>query len=397
MEHFFSTQLGFLGTGRHEKSPSVTLWGYFLDIWRAEALRPRNRSPAQPAFQPPYRRGWDEPQALGGYKRGPTGTNLENSMDKHLIASRLDQLQSDGQTIAMAITKPESITFWYASAIDTLTLFLPEASELVRVFKELRDRQSHGCDERLLPQALDVLRIAADVNRLRRSDDLVADLRRDVQTSVGEIYRKSGWFYFPVTVLFLAAGFAVVGVIELRGTRINVREEAEAALRAAKASIEEHRTNVERSIDAIGKQAQSKADEAKQDVERKLELQLQSSVEEARGRINTAAQKHLETIKREKTPNLEFGLIAAQAQLAGVEKRLQQVQGQLATLQSSLDELERALKRVDRAVAAGTLDRLSLFLNRSRRYVWAELLVNSAALLILIAALITRVVRRFHG
>lgn len=53
-------------------------------------------------------------------------------MDKYLIAARLDELQWDGQKLANSQTldySPGKIALWYARAIDTLTLFLPEQAE----------------------------------------------------------------------------------------------------------------------------------------------------------------------------------------------------------------------------------------------------------------------------
>ena len=321
-------------------------------------------------------------------------------MDKHLIAKRLDSLYSDGKRLlsldASAI-KPGELTIWYASALDTLSLFLEADSELIRALKEVRDRPSDPHPAKLSQEGLLVLRAASEVNRLRRGDDLVGDLRRDIQTIIGDIYVKSWWFYGPVGILFMAALFAVAGIVQLRETRINVREEAESALRNAKTSIDEHRVNVERSIDAIGKQAESKADEAKQNVEKRMELQLQTTLEEAKTRINNAANNHFESIKRERTPNLESGLVAAQVKLADVEKRLESVQKQVSTLESSINDMERAIKRIDSAAAAGTLENISQFLNRSRVYVLTELVVNSLLLLFSIVVLVPWVIRRWRG
>lgn len=258
------------------------------------------------------------------------------------------------------------------------------------MFKEIREDHRRKDDKGVLPpEALNLIRLAGDMNWSRQSDQF----RNDVQATMNDLFLKWPWLYIQAGIIIVTAVFAVIGIIRLQSVSINVREEADNALRAARASIEEHRMNVEGLIETIGKQAQLKVDEAKQDIERKMDDQLRSSLDEARGRINSGAANHLETIKREKTPDLERGLMTAQAQVTEIDRRLQGVQAHLTTLESSSEQLGHAIKSIDAATGAGTLDQASLFLNRSRRWVLAELVINSIATIVLIIASVAAIIR----
>lgn len=312
-------------------------------------------------------------------------------MDKHVIAARLDRLISDGDyfggTPATTDAQDDRVAIWFARALDTVTLFLPENSAVVRMLSDARDQSKNL--RRISPEAVQIVRIASEYNRDRRGDDLLDDLRQDVHAVITDIYRKSWWFYVPIALLAAAAIFAISGVIQLRDTKVDVRAEAAAALQRAKDSIDQQQRSAEAAIALSGTRAKAAAEDAKQEVERRLERELQTYVADQRQRIATATDQQIELLKRERAPNIDSALGMYQARIDGLQTRVKQVDQRLDRLDSSSDELQRGFQRLDASAKAGTLNRLSVFLNRSRRYVAAELIITSIALLASVILLVT--------
>jgi hypothetical protein len=296
-------------------------------------------------------------------------------MEKYAIDARLQKLitEAEGFLRSGRQTPSGDLTVWSVTAISTLTLFLPETSALVEHFRKLSDTQFEP-PTGSLEQALGLLRVAVDINLQRRDDVSLSTLREDMRTIIGDIYLKAWWFYVPAAILLLAAGFAVTGLIQVKDVRLDLQKEVQ----TTRDRIEDHRKTVEASIDSLGKRAQTSADEARQAVERKLEGQLQSHVDSTKRRIDEAADRHLDTLKRSKSPALESGLAAVQATVMDLEKRAGRLKDDLSLLQASVGELRRGLEQIDTVAKTGALDRLSVFLSRSRQFVVGELIVVSA-------------------
>ncbi len=313
-------------------------------------------------------------------------------MSKHLIAARLDRLLLEGERLRRANLAPSSnldeLAIWFATAIDTITLFLPGNSELLAVLSKLQKAHADSDAVELPAEALTIIRIASEVNRIRRSDDVNEDLRHDIQMFIVDTYRKSWLFYVPIVLLLVAFGFAVKGVFEVRDLKINTREEAAAALERAKQSIDQQQRSAESTIAMVGAKAKLAADDAKLEVERRLEHELQSYVADQRQRIHDAADKQIEIVKRERAPNLETALGASQARVDSLQAQLKQIDQRVQSVASSSDELHRAFKTIDNSVKGNTLDRVSVFLNRSRQFVAAEFIVAGLVLLLAIVLLI---------
>jgi len=319
-------------------------------------------------------------------------------MDKHLLARHLEGLYSDGQALAKSSSTDAAaqVSLWFARTAEALRFFLPSDSELLAAFKRLSDATADAKPTSILEQALTLLRVATDLNRLRRGDDAIADLRQDVSTIISQIYVKSWWFRIPVAILLVAVIFAVFGVVQLKDYQVDIAAIADKAVEEAHDRIDEQEKTVQASIAAIGKSAEAAVDEAKRDVARRLDQQLQASLKEAQDRIATTAQSHVNTLIRDKAPGLETQLLATRAIVDTISIRLTPIQDQVSRLKAGTAELTRGLQRLDSAAATGAFTNLSVFLGRSRTVVAIELAVTTLALVASVAMLAVLGVKRWR-
>lgn len=300
-------------------------------------------------------------------------------MDKYDIDHCLERLRKDGEALGEKASD-EDRKVWLATATGTLALFLPDGSPIMKAIAEIRDStgQASKQDARwVVTDAVRLLKVAAEFNRMRRDDQTVATLRDDLRAVMGETFLKSPWFYLAIAILTAAFGLAVLGVIQIKSYKLDAEQE----LKNAKAKIEDQVRSVEQTISTLGQRAQESAAAAKQAVEKKLDDQLASDLANAKQRINEGATQHLETLKQTKAPALESGLVTLQERSTAIEQGLKGLQQDILSLKKRADELTDDLHRMEAAAQTGGLVKLSIFLNRSRYFVLLEVVVAGLALL----------------
>jgi len=326
-------------------------------------------------------------------------------LDKYAIDHWLARLMQEGETLREKGSEEEK-KIWLATASGTLAFFLPKDSPIVNALNEIRDAESQTGPEAIqLGRAVQLLQVAAEFNRMRRDDQTVATLREDLRSVMGETFLKSPWFYIGIVILTAAFGLAVLGVIQIKGYKIDAEQE----VINAQSRINRQLESVQKTIGEIGERATKSADAARQVVETKLDSQLATYVTTTKGRIGKKAEeylgslkdtktnaeqridkeavKYLENLKRTKTPELESSLITLNQSRADLQNRIEKLQQDTLFLKGRVDELTEGLKRLHVAAKASPFERLSIFLNRSRYFVLLEVVITGLALLFSIIVL----------
>jgi hypothetical protein len=313
------------------------------------------------------------------------------AMNKYAIANLLEDVAMEGRSLTW--TGPgedrQRVLVWFARSADTLGLFLAADSELRKLFSDIRNRFIGDPSASVLQEAVNLIKVAWDVNRTRKDDGMSNDLRQDVQAVIAETYLKSWWFRSTMAALTVTVIFAAVGVFQINNIRVDVHDRAETALKKAEQEINDQKASAARAITSVG-------EDAKREVANQLKSQLQSHVDETKRNITAAAQAHLDELKRQKTPELEAALLMSRSKLDAQQKRLEATEGRLSRLEAKADALTRAIEHISKATTgAGALDKLSAFLDRSKLYVVTEIAtLITAAVLSAIAMLLVLAQRR---
>jgi hypothetical protein len=296
-------------------------------------------------------------------------------MNKYILALRLDELAAEGQILTTPTfpNNRDRVRVWFANAIDT-TVFLGAESELRRLLILARDDVEKTEVATLPTRALDIIHKAAGLNRVRRDEGMITEIRNDINAIALETYAKSWPFRVTLAALFATFGFAILGIVQLNNLRVDVRERAEAAAKKAEQEINEQKAATSKAIASLGS-------DARQEVEKQLRLELQAHVTETKRAITTAAQAHIENLQRQKAPELEAALIISRMNVEALQRRINQSQEKIAELEARVTTLSRGVDQMRATVrGSSTLDRLGAFLDRSRGYVAGEIIALTIAL-----------------
>lgn len=298
-------------------------------------------------------------------------------MNKYVFNTQLGELVSEGQHLTQHLlhSKDRQRTLiWFARAKDMLALFLPLESELRKAFSALADTQTAGTSASVPEEAVALIRVAADINRIQRDESM--DLRHDIESVINDTFAKSWWFRIPVAILVAATVVALGGVVQIGYMNIDIRQRAAAAVAKADEDIKAQKLQAQSAITKIG-------DDATKAVQEQLKTELRSHVETMKHDISAAAQIHVEDLKRQKTPELEAAFATAKFKVESLQHNVAGEEKRLTELESRAAELSRAIAKMTATEGReGPIDRLGGYLNRSRGYVLTEAVVVFASLLL---------------
>jgi hypothetical protein len=224
-------------------------------------------------------------------------------MNRYAIDACLNELATEGQWLVGGDNRQKALV-WFARAGGVLSAILPADSELRKTFDEAASVHLGDTSAKLPQQAVDLLRVASELNRLRRDEGILLDLRQDVQTVIAETFVKSWWFRLPIAILVTTIAFALVGVVQISNMSIDVRQHAEAAAKKAEDDIAAQRDRTQKSIAQIG-------DNAREAVQSQITSALRDSTTAAKTQISAAALARVNELKEQKAPELEAAFATA--------------------------------------------------------------------------------------
>jgi hypothetical protein len=327
-------------------------------------------------------------------------------MDRLKIARSLQELQSEGESLASdryynqpGKGRAESVAAWHAAVFDVLVSSLPGSSRLVANLENAWNRYigkaqeaggEHiilsGTDPGHLGDKGDIgklvescLPIIHQARRVVLSRPLTADeqndLRREIRGVITETYLsfKAWWFYIPSAILLASILFALTGAFQIRDLHVDIRDQADKAVKKAKDDIADQTKNLSDKttslnnetnklsarVDDLNKNAQATIDAANKKIDKIVSDQKQR----IESRTNEEVNKILPGVK----PQIDE-LVSQHKQLIEVEtkKKLKEIDAQaLPDVKSQIEDLQTRADQIESSV------------EKSRTFVWVGLVAMS--------------------
>ncbi len=299
----------------------------------------------------------------GGEKAGKSSSSaLEGVMNKYVLNRSLENLREEGEALKgkeSADDIANDIKEWFIITIATLRTFLPENSPIIEGLKELKDalgKDTQQPKSDLLSQGIRLLKVATELNRQRQDDQTMASLRMDLSNVMAETFIKSWWFKAPVAILILAASFTILGYVKIQNFKVDLFDDV--------------------------KKASEKIKDYRESAEQNISTKLDSYLSQAQQKIDKGAKDQLELLKEKHAPALESGLKDLQKSANDLQPKFIKLQEDEVRLTTGINDLTNGLKRMDDVGKTRGLEQLSVFLNRSRKVVFAEIVIASCLLIL---------------
>jgi hypothetical protein len=336
--------------------------------------------------------------------------DVDRSLQK--LQSEGESLVSDGHAEGSQVSwLHDSVTAWYAAVFDVLTSSLPESSRLLARLEHAWNRysgkpsendvdsrrlivqgRSHIEDQGDAPKLLArCLPIISQARRVILSRPLTADeekdIRREIRAAITETYLsvKGWWFYIPSAVLLLSIVFVVTGAIQIRDVRIDVRAQADEALKNAKERLDTQIQDIQRKVSKLDNEAQGAIESAKKKTISELNARLGGFISAEETKIESATKKKVEEIE---SKSAMPGLIP---QIDTIQKRIDDLRIEVSKVNERAQGLDESLKRLAPASEGGARGLFSNQLAKPTTFVVFEFVVASisCALSLLVVGYLT--------
>ena len=266
-----------------------------------------------------------------------------------------------------------AVSLWLATISDFLKLVLPEGSAIFAEFQIIREKgtaikEAYQKEEvqDLVVNVSHILSKARQVNFIKPLDSGSSEsqeLEREMRLIINEFYFRWPLFYVPIIVLLGAIGFALLGVIQIKDMKINVREIAVDSQK----KIETQTSEIKIQLNELGNQAKNIIDKFKietsnrlnddlnsyvalektratnmvngieEDTHRRINGEIDHYIESEKTYMSNSANSYIDTIKRDIKPEWNKELARVTVQVAGVEYQAKAVQDKIVDIERMVE------------------------------------------------------------